>query len=399
MSWRTILGLILMSVLGVLVYSYYKLRTFSDNIYEQLAHAGVRSVSIVTLVRPEDMADPEHYWAEQSSSFSEQLIEGVSGLPIKVEVVYWVPFALSNAEKQFFSPANASIHEQTRVMKSLTSDGFPSWLTNYPNSAITYNLLRIWALDHQSDLTFYLDPRTVNLSNKNPNSLLNTITVSVRGIGLTHKIFQYLLIPQKNESANGVLFINKQLILSSQDHPQPEELKRLMLSRLEYTKPIIEKIFQRSAALSKSSFESYLAILKERCELYLKKASLPIQESAMLNWVCGNTALHEYRMDYNFGDLYSQIVPQHDKKISKSDESFWNVNLLRESLGPDADLNSLLLVLLIQQDLQYVNESTSNELLNALQSYRQELENNLPESQQKILKEFTARLFHAEPIT
>lgn len=385
-----------MSVLGVLVYSYYKLRTFSDNIYEQLAHAGVRSVSIITLVRPEDMTDPEHYWVEQSSSFAEQLIEGVSGLPIKVEVVYWVPFTLSNAEKQFFSPANASTLDLGRVMKNLTSDGFPSWLTNHPNSSATYNLLRIWALEQQSDLTFYLDPRGVNLSNKNPNSLLNTITVSVRGIGLTHKIFQYLLIPQKNESANGVLFINKQLILSSQDHPQPEELKRLMLSRLEYTKPIFEKIFQRVATLSSSSFDSYLAMLKERCELYLKKASIPLNESAMLNWVCGNTALHEYRMDYNFGDLYSQLVPPHDKKSSKSDESFWSVNLLRESLGPDSDLNNLLLVLMLHQDLQYVTESTSTELLSALQAYRQELENTLPEGQQKILKDFTAKLFNTE---
>lgn len=399
MSWRTILGLILLSVLGVLVYSYYKLRTFSDNIYEQLAKAGVRSVSIITLVRPEDMADPEHYWIEQSSNFSEQLLDGVSGLPIKVEVAYWAPFTLSSAEKKLFSPANASIEEQSRVMRNLSSDDFPGWLTNYPNAPISYNLLRVWALEHQSDLTFYLDPRAINLSNKNPDALLNTITVSVRGIGLTQKIFQYLRIPQNNKSGNGVLFINKQLILSSQDRPQPETLKRLMLSRLEYTKPIIEKIFQRESALSSSSPESYLTVLKERCEMYLKKDSLPLQEAAMFNWACGHTALNEYRMDYNFGDLYSQLVPLSDKKSTKIDETFWSVNLLRESLGPDADLNNLLLALLLQQDLQYVTENTSNELLSALQAYRQELTNNLPESHQKILKDFTAKLFSVESIS
>lgn len=400
MSWRTILGLVLISILGVLLYSYYKLRTFSDNIYEQLAQAGVRSISVVTVVRPEDMADPEHYWIDRASNFSEQLIDGVSGLPIKVEVLYWVPVSLSSAERQLFAPQNATVEEQSRVVRSFTSEEFPSWLANNPQSPLSYNLLRVWALERQSDLTFYLDPRGVNFNNKNSNNLLNhTISVGVRGIGLTNKIFQYLLIPQKDESLNGILFINKQLIVSSKDRPQPEALKRLILSRLEYTKPIIEKVFQRESLLGGSQLDAYIAFLTERVELYMKKTALPLQEIAMFNWVCGSTALSEFRLDYNFGDLYSQILPQNDKKVSKADESFWNVGLLRETLGPDTDFKNLLLCLLLQQDLQNVTDKTSSELLSALQEYRQNLEKQLSEPEQKILKDFSAKLFAAEPLS
>lgn len=387
MSWRKIFGLILLSILGVFAYSYYRLRTFSDNIYNQLAQAGVRSITVINLIRPEDLTDPGHYWLNQTDNFSAQIIEGIADLPIKLHVEYWVPSSMSNDDKDLISMPLATIEEQSRVISNLRSEDFPTWLGSYASSALSYNFLRIWALDNKADLTFYLDPRSLNTSS-DPNALLHSIALGVRGIGLTKKMFEYLLIPQSDESANGVLFINKQLILSSKHQPQPDALKRLMIGRIEYGKNIVEEILERSSNLARLSFESYVALLKERVEMYLKKAGLPLKESALISWISGNTALSEYNLDYNFGDLYSQILPVVEKKGLKSDDTNWSVHLLRESLGPDADLNPLMLCILLEQDLHNVSKDTSTELLSALQNYRQELEKSLPDNQQKILKDF-----------
>lgn len=386
-SWKHVLGIVLVGLVSFLGYSYYRLLAFSDNIYHQLAKSGVRSIKVINLIRPQDLVEPEKYWVRQVDNFSSQLLEGVAELPIKVHAQYWVPSGTSSSETENFSLSSAEISEQSRVMSDFRSEGFPSWLSSYPTSPIAYNFLRIWALDSQSDLTFFLDPRTLSDSPDSSN-LLHTISLSVRGIGLTKKLFEQLLIPQSEDQANGVLFINKQLILSTKPQPQPDALKRLMLSRLDYSQTIVEQILQRPQNLEQLSLESYLELLTQRTEKYLQKAGLPLREKALMSWICGPSALSEFNMDYSFGDLYTKLLPLSDKKTLKSEESEWSAHLLRETLGPDVDITPLMRAILLEQDLQHISETTSTELLAALQAYRQEGEKALPDNQKKILKEF-----------
>jgi hypothetical protein len=396
MSWKTILGLIIFGVLSVIIYSYYRLKIFSDDIYIQLARAGVRSISVVTLVRPQDVSDESHYWIEQSTKFSEQLIEGSQGLPLKINISFWTPSKMSSNDKNLFTIKSATIVDQTRAIPPSESNNFPSWLLDYPDSNLTYNFLKIWALRNKSDLIFFLDPRGLSRNSKDSNALLHTIAASVHGICLTNKIFQYLIIPQKNERANGVILINKHLILSTEDLPQPETLSDLMLSRLEQSHAIIQKIFERDDKLKTSSFESYKDFIDKRLELYMQHPHIPLQEPVLVSWISGSSLLSQYRMDYNFGDLYSQIIPQNDKKISKNDEYYWSINLIKEYVGPDIDVTPLVSFLLLEQDLHHINTQTPQELLTALQNYREEIEKGLADNQLKIVKEFKNKLFAAE---
>jgi hypothetical protein len=231
------------------------------------------------------------------------------------------------------------------IVDQVGKDGFSPALCVDPHAHYCKNLIKLWSMDQDKDLTVYLDPLLWERHYQAKKTLLSQFAFGNNACSIFHSLITY---PNLDDlDSKDLFYISNDMMINHRKSLSYTQLKNLVLRKIHQSYAALDYIAQRPILFKNIEWNDYTDIFAQRTLWWLEHPFIELNENVLLSSTVGNGLLTEATLRHIIS-LQRTLPVQHNPEEALVLKGSMNFDLLKRLMNEDQAKETLAFILSYQ---------------------------------------------------